>query len=166
MIESQEQKLKMIDSQFSQNFQIQDPCSIFQVPNQEPVDSDRSMKNMIQSENYFSQSLNKLETQMSHLINIMKYRNEETLPNTCLTILNCPSHIDENQESWCLGDFNQESISSHKLELDQFQILNKLASSPFNKIELECECEPNPQPCDSVPIFESMLTPVSLSNLD
>ena len=34
MIEFQEQKLKM-DSQFSQNFQIQDPYSSFQVPQQE-----------------------------------------------------------------------------------------------------------------------------------
>ena len=33
MIEFQEQKLKMMDSQFPQNFQIQDPCSIFQVHN-------------------------------------------------------------------------------------------------------------------------------------
>ena len=36
----------------------------------------------------------------------------------------------------------------------------------FNEIELDCECEPNPQLCDSVPMFESMLTPVFLPNLD
>ena len=34
VIDSQEQKLKMMDSQFSQNFQIQDPHSIFEVPSQ------------------------------------------------------------------------------------------------------------------------------------
>ena len=56
MIESQEQKLKIIDSQFPQDSQIQDPYSIFQVSQQEeePMDSDRSMKNLIQSENNFS----------------------------------------------------------------------------------------------------------------
>jgi len=55
---------------------------------------------------------------MSHLINIVKDRNEETLPNTCSTIPNCPGHIEENQESQCLGDFDQDSISPHILELD------------------------------------------------
>ena len=46
MIEFQEQKLKMINFQFSQNFQIQDPYSIFQIPQQEEklMDSDRSWK--------------------------------------------------------------------------------------------------------------------------
>ena len=112
MTESQEQKPKMMNSQFSQNFQIQNPYSIFQVPQQE------CMKNLIQFKNYYSQSLNRLEAPMSYLINIVKDRNEETLPDTCSIIPNCPGHIHENQESWCLGDFNQESISSHKLELD------------------------------------------------
>ena len=46
MFESQEQKLKMMNSQFPQDCQIQDPYSMFQVPQQEeePMDSDRSMK--------------------------------------------------------------------------------------------------------------------------
>ena len=90
---------------------------------------------------------------MSHLINIVKDRNEESLPNTCLTIPNCPNHIDENQETWCFGDFNQESISSHKLELDQYQPIDKLATCHFNEIELEHEYDPDPQFCDSIPIF-------------
>ena len=47
---------------------------------------------------------------MSHLINIVKDRNEETLPNTYSTIPDCPSHIDKNKESWRLGDFNQPSV--------------------------------------------------------
>ena len=42
--------------------------------------------------------------------------------------------------------------------------MKKLASFLFNEIELECD--PDPQPCDSVFIFESILTPVSLPNLD
>ena len=102
---------------------------------------------------------------MSRLNNIVKNRSEETLPEIFSTIPDCPSHIDENQESWSLGDFNQESISSHKFELDQFQTFDKLASFSFKKIELECECDPDPQPCDSVSINESMLTLVSLPNL-
>ena len=34
------------------------------------------------------------------------------------------------------------------------------------KIKLFCECDPDPQLCDSVSIFESMLTQISLPNLD
>jgi len=61
---------------------------MYQVSQQEeePMDSDRSMKNLIQSENIFFQSINRLEAQMSHLINIVKDRNKKTLPNTCSTI--------------------------------------------------------------------------------
>ena len=70
-----------------------------------------SMKNLIQSENDFLQSINRLEAQISCLINMVKDKNEETLPNTSSTILDCPNHIDRNQESWCLGDFDQGSIS-------------------------------------------------------
>ena len=60
------------------------------------MDIEKSMENLIQTKNYFSQSLNRLEAQMSRLINIVKAKNEKTLPYTCLTIPNCPSHIDEN----------------------------------------------------------------------
>ena len=41
------------------------------------MDSDRSMKNLIQSENNFFQSINRLEVQMSRYINIVKDRNEK-----------------------------------------------------------------------------------------
>ena len=102
------------------------------------------MKNLIQFENNFNKSVNRLEAQMSRLLNKIIQRNEETLPNTCLIIPDYPSHINNNEESWYLGDFNQESISSHRLELDQFQTLDKLASFSFNEIELECECDPDP----------------------
>ena len=136
MIESQEQKLKMMDSQFPQDFQIQDPYFIFQVPQQEeePMDLDRSMKNLIQSENYFSQSLNRLKALMSRLINIVKNRNKKTLPNTSSTIPDCPKHIHKNQESWCLGDFDQDLISPQYLELDQSRSFDKLAYFSFNEI--------------------------------
>ena len=41
-----------------------------------------------------------------------------------------------------------------------------MASFHFNEIEFDYECEPDPQLCYLVSIFESMLTPVFLSNLD
>ena len=56
----------------------------------------------------------------------------------------------ETHESWCFGDFDQDSISTHQLELDQSQTLDKLARFDFKEIELDCECEPDPQLCDSV----------------
>ena len=62
MIESQEQKLKMMDSQFSQDFQIQDPYYIFHVSQQEKLSNlERSMKCLIQNQNSLNQSINMLE---------------------------------------------------------------------------------------------------------
>ena len=55
-----------------------------------------SMENLIQSENDFTQSINRLEAQMSRLINIGKDRNEKTLPNTLLTIPDFSNHIDRS----------------------------------------------------------------------
>ena len=95
------------------------------------------MKNLIQSDNDFTQSINRLETQISRLINIVKDKNKKTLPNICSTISDCPSYIEWNEESWCFEDFDQDSISSHKFEFDQFQTLDKLISFLFNEIELE-----------------------------
>ena len=44
-----------MDSQFPQDFQIQNPYSMSQVPQQEeePMDSNRSMENLIHSKNNF-----------------------------------------------------------------------------------------------------------------
>ena len=68
---------------------------MFQVSQQEkePMDSDRSMENLILSENNFFQSIDRLEVQTSRYINIVEDRNEKTLPNTSSTILDCSSHI-------------------------------------------------------------------------
>ena len=66
---------------------------------------------------------------------------------------NILEHLDRNQESFCLEDLDQNSISSHQYELAQSQSLDKLASFNFNEIELDYECEPDPQLCDSVSIF-------------
>ena len=81
------------------------------------------MEFMIQSQNDCSQtdclkSLNSLEVKVSHLVNTINDRNEETLPNTFSTTPDSPSHIDE--ESWYLEDFNQDSISPQNFELDQY----------------------------------------------
>ena len=54
---------------------------------------------------------------MSHLMIRVNDRNEETLPNTFLTTPDCPSHIDRNQESWCLEDFNQIQFPHTNLDL-------------------------------------------------
>jgi len=83
-----------------------------------------------------------------------------------LIIFDSPSPIGETDESWCLEDLDQNSISLHQLELDQSQPLNKLASFNFNEIELDYECKPDTQLCDLISNFESMLTPISLRNLD
>ena len=89
-------------------------------------------------------TLNRLETQISYLINIVNAKNEKTLPTQFLTIPDTSSHIDETQESRYLGDFNQYSISPDYIELDRHQTFDMLVSFYFNKIELEQECYPNP----------------------
>ena len=76
------------------------------------------MKDLIQSQNDFTQFINRLEAQMSHLVNTINDRNEKTLPVLFLTISDFPNHIDRNQESLCLGDFNQDSIPPQHIELD------------------------------------------------
>jgi len=100
-----------------------------------------------------------IEVRLNRLENMR--RNKETLLIQSLTIPDTFSHIDENQELWYLEDFDQDSISPQNLELDQYQPVDELVSFHFNEIELDY-----PQLCNSVPIFESMLTPVFSPNLD
>jgi len=106
-----------------------------------------------------SDPFNMIEARLSRLEHMC--RNKETLPTQSLTIPNTSNYIDEIQESWNLEDFDQDSISLQNLELDQYQPIDKLVSFHLNEIELEYECEPDPQLCDSIPIFEFMLTPAS-----
>jgi len=82
-----------------------------------------------------------IEARLSRLKNMC--RNKKTFPTQSLTILDTSSHIDENQESWYLEDFDQGSISSQNFELAQYQTIDELASFHFNEIELDYECEPN-----------------------
>ena len=60
---------------------------------------------------------------------------------------------------------NPASISSYQPELNQYQILDSLASYPFSEIELEDECKPELQFSNSSPIIESISTPVVLPKL-
>ena len=83
-----------------------------------------------------------------------------------MTIPNISSHIDGNQESWYLEDYDQDSISPQNFELDQYQPIDKFASFHFNEIELENKCDTDYQCCDSVSLFESMLTLLSLPDLN
>ena len=71
----------------------------------------QSQNDYIQSQTDFLQSINRLEAKASHLVNTINDRNEETLPNTFLTIPNSPNHINGNQESWYLENYDQDSIS-------------------------------------------------------
>jgi len=109
-------------------------------------------------------SLYWIEAKVSHLVNTINDRNKETLPNTFSTIPDSPNHIDE--ESWYLEDFNQDLILPQNFELDQYQSIDKLASFHFNEIELEDECDTDFQYYDSAPLFESILTLVSLPDSD
>jgi len=111
---------------------------------------------------------------MGNLVNTINDRKEETLPTQFVTIPDSPSYINRNQESWWLGDFNNDSIFSHQLELDQSQNFDELASFHLKKIELNCECEPDSQLCDLISVFEiyadsGVLTrfgPISQANTD
>ena len=60
--------------------------------------------------------LDMIEVRLSRLKN--KRRDKKTLPTQSLTIPDTSNHIDENQESWCLENFDQDSISPQTLELD------------------------------------------------
>ena len=56
-----------------------------------------------------------LELQLSRLVNIND-KKEKILPTQSLTIPDFSNHIDRDQESLCLENFNQDLISSHHLE--------------------------------------------------
>ena len=89
---------------------------------------------------------------------------KKTLSYQYLTDPDIFNPIDLAQESCCFG--NQDFVSSHNLELDQYSTFDKLVSYHFNEIELKHECDHDPQLCDSVSIFDSILTLVFLPDLD
>jgi len=68
------------------------------------------MEYMIQFQNNFTQSIDRLEVQMSQLINT--YRKEKTLPYQYLTNPDITNPIDLAQESWYFENkFNFTTIS-------------------------------------------------------
>jgi len=66
--------------------------------------------------------------------------------------------------------WNQDSISAHPFELDQHQNfenhVDMLASYPFHEIELDNECDPEPKLGNSIPLPDSIMTPMSLPNFN
>ena len=67
-----------------------------------------------------------------------------------MTNPDCPCYIDRDEESWCLGDFDQDSISSHHLELHQYQSIDKLVNFYYYEIELKHDYDPDLQLCDLI----------------
>ena len=92
---------------------------------------------------------------MSELIN-----ESESLSCRPLTDPYIPNFTDWTQESCHFR--NLVSISSYQLELDQHQPLDILASYPFSEIELELESGSEPHVGDSISLFDSIMTPISL----
>ena len=82
-----------------------------------------------------------IETRLSRLENM--HGNEKTLPTQFLTTPDTSIHIDGNQESWYLENYDQDLISAQNFELDQYHPIDKFASFYFNEIELEDECDTN-----------------------
>ena len=58
---------------------------------------------------------------MSRYINIVKDRNEETLPNTYSIISNCPSHIDRNEDLGVLETLIKTQFHHTNLNLTNFK---------------------------------------------
>ena len=81
---------------------------------------EKSIESMIQSPN---DPFDRLEEKMDRMQGLM---NEQI--SRLSNILELTNQIDETDESWCVEDFDQDSISSHQRELDQSQPLDKLAS--------------------------------------
>jgi len=82
-----------------------------------------------------------------------------------LTISNFSSHIDKNKNHGALKAITEIQFHHIILNLTNSS-LRQIDNFHFKDIELEHECDPNPQLCDSIPNFDSVLTPVSLLDLD
>ena len=71
-----------------------------------------------------------------------------------------PNSTNWTEESCHFG--NPVSISSYQPKLDQHQPLDILISYPFPEIELELESDPEAHAGDSISLYDSIMTPVSL----
>ena len=109
LYESEQQFQHLCDSQ---NQSFQPSYSPFQ---KELSELEKSMKDMIQTQNIVTQFIGKLEVQISQLVNII--RNEKTLSYQPLTNPDISNSIDLTQELWCFE--NQDLILAQPFELDQ-----------------------------------------------
>ena len=100
------------------------------------------MKSMILTEYPFTPSIDMIETILSRLKNM--HKNKKTPPTQSLTIPDSSSHIDGNQESWYLEDYDQDSISPQNFELDQYQLIDKLKSFSSMRLNLKMNVIPIP----------------------
>ena len=81
-----------------------------------------------------------IEARLSQLENMR--RNEETLPTQFFIIPNTFSHIDENQESWYLEDFDQHSILQQTLNLTNINPLTNWQVFILMKLNLNMNVTP------------------------
>ena len=107
-------------------------------------------------------AISRLDSIMSELIN----ETEKSLSCQPLTNSYIPNSTDWTEESQYFR--NQDSISAYTCELDQtlsFESrIDILASYPFSEIEFEHESDPEPQVGNSISLFDSIMTLVSLSD--
>ena len=82
-----------------------------------------SMKNLVQFENDFTQSINRLEAQMNRLINKVKDRNKKTLPNTFLIIHDCPNILIGTNNHGVLKTLNKIQFHQTNLNLTNLKFL-------------------------------------------
>ena len=110
----------------------------------------------------FTQSIDRLEAQLSQLVNI--HRNEETHSYQPLTNSDISNSINLDQKSCCFE--NQDSMSAYPFELDQTSNFKNpidiMASYSFSKIELEHEYDPEPQLDNTISLPDSIMTEVFL----
>ena len=117
---------------------------------------------MIQTQNSITRPISKFDSIMSELIN----ENEESLSCQPLTNSYIPNSTDWTQESCYFG--NQDLISANPLKLDQTlrfeNHIDILTSYPFPEIEIEPECDLEPHISNSISLFDSIMTLVSLTD--
>ena len=104
----------------------------------ESTDLEKSMEDMNQTQHFITQSIDRLEAQMSQLVNTC--RNKKTLLYHYLINPDISNSVDLAQESCCFE--NQDSILLYYLELDQYRAFDKLASFISMKLNLNMNVTP------------------------
>ena len=115
---------------------------------------------MILNPNIITWPISRLDSLMSKLIN----KNEKNLSCQSLTDPYILNSTDWTHESCHFG--NPASISEHTFELvhtpSYENRLDILVSYPFPEIEIKPECDLEPHVSNSISLFDSIMTPVSL----